>query len=69
MKLHHFRAQNVLFAQNDIFFGRTIDLIFIYLLLCFVIQNFKKFHSYEDAPFLGPKWPVFPKTEFFQKSY
>ena len=42
------------------FFGVQIIIItFIYLLVLFIVQNFKKFlqriPSYEDAPFLGPK--------------
>ena len=34
----------------------------MYLLALFILQNFKKFlgpiQSYEDVPFVGPKWPI-----------
>ena len=30
-KSHHFWVQNGSFAQNDIYFGKTINLIFMYL--------------------------------------
>ena len=60
----HFRAQNGLFVMNKIFLVQTIIITFIYLLALFIVQNFKKFlqwiQSYEDAPFLGPKWSICP---------
>ena len=41
----------------------------MYLLAPFILQNLKKFlqqiHSYEDVPFLGPKWSISPKQNFF----
>ena len=44
---------------------------FIYLLAFFTVQNYSKFlqwiQSYEDAPFLGPKWSICPKQIFFGK--
>ena len=30
----------------------------MYLLAPFIPQNFQKFQSYEDVPFLDPKWPT-----------
>ena len=42
MKSHHFQVQYGLLAQDNIFFGKSINLIFIYLLVSFIIQNFKK---------------------------
>ena len=37
----------------------------------FAVQNLKKFlqwiQSYEDAPFLGPEWYIYPKQIFFWK--
>ena len=52
------------------FFGKN-HITFIYLLALFIAQNFKKFlqriQSYEDAPFLGPKWSIYPKQIFFWK--
>ena len=53
------------------FLVQTIAITFIYLLALFIVQNFKKFllwiQSYEDAQFLGPKWPISPNENFFQK--
>ena len=41
----------------------------MYLLVLFILQNFKKFlgpiQSYEDVPFSGPKWPICPEQIFF----
>ena len=42
MKSNHFRVQNGLFSQNDIVFGKTIQLIFMYLLASFTMQISKK---------------------------
>ena len=43
---------------------RRLHIIFIYLLALFILKNLKKFlqqiQSYEDAAFLGPKWPICP---------
>ena len=41
-KSHHFWVQNGPIAQNDIYFGKTINLIFMYLLAPVIMQNFKK---------------------------
>ena len=66
----HFRAQNGPFFMNKFFWVQTI-ITFIYLLALFIVQNFKKFlqqiQSYEDAPFLGPKWSICPKHFFCVK--
>ena len=67
----HFWAQNDPFVLNKIFLVQTIIITFIYLLALFIVQNLKKFlqqiQSYEDAPFLGPKWSICPKQIFFGK--
>ena len=67
----HFRAQNGPFVMNKIFLVQTIIITFIYLLALFIVQNLKKFlqriQSYEDVPFLGPKWSICPKQFFFWK--
>ena len=67
----HFWAQNGPFVLNKIFLVQTIIITFIYLLALFIVQNLKKFlqqiQSYEDAPFLGPKWSICPKQIFFWK--
>ena len=71
MRMCHFRAQNGPFVLNKIFLVQTIIITFIYLLALFIVQNLKKFlqqiQSYEDAPFLGPKWSICPKQIFFWK--
>ena len=67
MRMCHFRAQNGLFVLNKNFLVQ----IFIYLLTLFTVQNLKKFlqqiQSYEDAPFLGPKWPICSNKNFVRK--
>ena len=71
MRMCHFRAQNGPFALNKTFLVQTIIITFIYLLALFIVQNLKKFlqliQSYEDVPFLGPKWFICPKQEIFGK--
>ena len=66
-----FWAQNNPFVLNKIFLVQTIIITFIYLLALFIVQNLKKFlqriQSYEDAQFLGPKWPISPNENFFRK--
>ena len=67
----HFQAQNGPFVMNKILLVQTIIITFIYLLALFTAQNLKKFlkriKSYEDAPFLNPKWSICPKERFFGK--
>ena len=71
MRMCHFQAQNGPFVLNKFFLVQTIIITFIYLLALFIVQNLKKFlqqiQSYEDAPFLGPKWSICPKQIFFWK--
>ena len=71
MRMCHFWAQNGPFVMNKFFLVQTIIITFIYLLALFIVQNFKKFlqqiQSYEDVPFLGPKWSICPKQIFFWK--
>ena len=66
----HFQAQNGPFVLNKFFLVQTI-ITFIYLLVLLIVQNFKKFllgvQSYEDVPFLGPKWSICHKQIFFLK--
>ena len=58
--------------QTNIFWGKIFNIIFIYLLIHFIVPNFKNFlqetQGYEDAPFLDPKWDNFPKQKFFRKT-
>ena len=72
--MHNFLVQNGPFAPK--FFWKIINIILIYLLAPFIVQNFKKFfqqiQSYEDAQILGPKQSIPPpkkKWNFFQKTY
>ena len=68
MRMCHFWAQNGPFALNKFFGVQTIVISLIYLLVFFIVQNFKKFlqqiQSYDNAPFLGPKWTICPKQIF-----
>ena len=56
--------------MSKILLVQTIISTFIYLLTLFIVQNEKKFleriQSYEDAPFLGPKWSIFPIFFFWK---
>ena len=67
----HFRVQNSPFVLNKKFLVQTIIITFIYLLAIFTVQNLKKSlkqsQSYEDAPFLHPKWSICPKQFFWGK--
>ena len=67
----HFRVQNGPFTPNKIFLVQTIIITFIDLLALFIVQNLKKFlqriQSYEDMPFLDPKWSISSKQIFFGK--
>ena len=38
----HFRSQSGPFAENNVFFGNTINIIFMDLLVPFIMQHFKK---------------------------
>ena len=68
MRMHHFWTQNGSFAPNNFF----LNIILIYLLAPYIVQILKNFfqriQSYEDAQFLGPKWPICPNEDFFQKT-
>ena len=71
MRMCQFQAQNGQFLKNKFFLVQTIIITFIYLLALFIVQNLKKFlqriQSYEDVPFLGPKWSICPKQKRFCK--
>ena len=62
MTMRYFWAQNGSFAPNV--FWKIINIILIYLLalsLCKILKKFfQRIQSYEDAQFLGPKWPISP---------
>ena len=71
MRMCHFRAQNTPICPEQNILVQTIIITFIYLLALFIVQNLKKFlqriQSYEDAQFLGPKWPISPNENFSEK--
>ena len=71
MRMCYFWARNGPFVLNKIFLVQIIIITFIYLLVLFIMQNFKKLlqqiQSYEYAPFLGPQWPICPKQKSFSK--
>ena len=54
----NFFLEKQLFSQNK---------IFMYLLVPFILQNFKKtlWADSQDVPFLGLKWPISHKQIFF----
>ena len=54
--MHHFWAHNGPFTRNNFFLENIINIIFIYLLVPFIVQN------------LGPKWPIWSNESFFRKS-
>ena len=66
-----FEPKMVHLHQKKIFW-KIINITLIYLLAPFIVQNLKKLfqqiQSYEDAQFLGPKWPISPNDNFFQKT-
>ena len=66
-----FRPKMVHLSWTNFFLVQTIIITFIYLLALFIVQNLKKFlqwiQSYEDVPFLGPKWSICSKQMFFWK--
>ena len=73
MRMCHFRAQNNPFLLNKYFLVQTIIITFIHLLAIFTVQSLKKslqqIKSYENVPFLGPKWFIYPpppKTIFWK---
>ena len=65
-----FRVKNGPFVKNKIFLVQTIIITFIYVLALFIVQNLKKFsqriQSYEDVPFLGPRWSIYPQFIFWK---
>ena len=73
MRMCHFQVQSVPFVLNKSFLVQTIIITFIYLLALFDVQDLKKniqrIQSYEDAQFLGPKWPISPNDNFFRKPF
>ena len=63
-----FGSKLVHLPQTRTFLRKVVNTIFIYLLNPFIVQSFKGFlqwvQSYEDVPFLDPKWAYLPKRIF-----
>ena len=65
-----FGPKMVHLPQTRIFWENSLILSFTYwpLLLCKIFKKFlEQIQSYEDAPFLGPKWSICPNKNFFRK--
>ena len=62
-------AIKIKLPQMNFFLEKQLMKFFMYLLVPLILQNLKKFfqqiQSYENAPFLGPKWFICPKQKFF----
>ena len=69
MRMRQFWAQNGPFAQTDIFWKKIVKMIFIYLLVPFIMQNFKIILKADPellwCTIFGPKMAHLPKWEFF----
>ena len=72
MRMHHFWAQIGPFAPKQIFFCKIINIILIYLLAPFIVQNFKKILPADPelwgCAIFGPKMTHFPKLQFFSEN-
>ena len=72
MRMCRFWVQNGPFAPNNIFFWKITNMILIYLLAPFTVQNFKKILPAEPKLWgyanFESKIAQFPKWEFFQKT-
>ena len=71
MRMCHFWAQNGPFVMNKIFWYKPLLLLsstYWPFSLGKILKKFlQRIKSYEDAPFLGPKWSTCPKQFFFWK--
>ena len=70
-----FRPKMTHLSWTKFFWYKPLLLLYHYiiinLLALFIVQKLKKFlqqiQSYEDAKYLGPKWPISPNENFFRK--
>ena len=62
-----FLGPNWSICTKHFLFWKIINIILIYLLASFIGQNFKKILPADPELFLGPKWPISPNENFFQK--
>ena len=72
MRMHHFWAKNGPFAPNKIFLEKIINIIFIYLLTPFIVQNFKNILKADPellgCAIFGPKIANLLKWNFFSEN-
>ena len=71
MRMRHFLGLKWPICPNKNFFGKVNNVIFMYFLAPFIVQNLKKFlepmQSYQDATFLGQNWPIASIIEALNK--
>ena len=73
MRMCHFQDQNGQFVKNKTFFDTNHCYYFHLPIGPLHCTKFKKFsqqiQSYEEAPFLGLKWPICPKQFIFLENH
>ena len=71
MRMCHFRTQNNPICPEQNFWYKPLLLlssIYWPFSLCKILKKFlQQIWSYEDVPFLGPKWSICPKQKLFWK--
>ena len=56
--------------KQDFFGGKAINIISMYLIAPFIVQNFKKtLRGNRHVPFLWPKWVICLKQKIFGKNH
>ena len=72
MRRHHFWAEKGSFDPNKIFLENIINIIFIYLLVSFIVQNLKKILTIDPklwrCTIFVTKMVHLPKWEFFSEN-
>ena len=72
MRICHFWVQNGPFAPNKVFFEKLLKSFSSTcqpFSLCEILKKFfQRIQSYDDAQFLGLKWPISQNQIFFQKT-
>ena len=62
----HLPKTNIFFWKKLL---RSFSSVYRLLSLCKILKRFlQRIQSYEDAPFLGPKWPIRSNESFFRKT-
>ena len=72
MRIHIFGPKWSICPPPKNFLGKlliSLSSTYYPLSLCKILMKFfHRIQSYEDAQFLGLKWPIFPNDNFFQKA-